>query len=102
MALDLTPEQMEQGRQNFAHATGDLTRRGFMKSMVAAGAVAAAGVDHIVPTRRGPVKQHRPRLEGVGDLPVVIELDRRDQGGRGGPRQRWAAKLTVASPAASR
>src|SRR5437899_1227719 len=39
MALDLTAEQKEQGRQNFAHATGELTRRGFMKSMVAAGAV---------------------------------------------------------------
>jgi predicted dehydrogenase len=40
MALDLTAEQKEQGRQNFAHASGDLTRRGFMKSMAAAGAVA--------------------------------------------------------------
>ena len=40
MAIDLTPEQKEQGRQNFTQATGDLTRRGFMKSMAAAGAVA--------------------------------------------------------------
>jgi predicted dehydrogenase len=41
MAIDLTPEQKEQGRQNFAQATKDLSlsRRGFMKSMVAAGAV---------------------------------------------------------------
>ncbi len=39
MALDLTAEQKEQGKKNFAATTGELTRRGFMKSMAAAGAV---------------------------------------------------------------
>lgn len=39
MALDLTQEQKEQGKKNFATTTGELTRRGFMKSMAAAGAV---------------------------------------------------------------
>jgi len=39
MALDLTAEQREIGKQKFQEATNGLTRRGFMKSMVAAGAV---------------------------------------------------------------
>jgi predicted dehydrogenase len=39
MALDLTAEQKAQGAKNFEQTTGELTRRGFMKSMVAAGAV---------------------------------------------------------------
>lgn len=39
MALDLTQEQKAQGRTNFEQTTGELTRRGFMKSMIAAGAV---------------------------------------------------------------
>jgi predicted dehydrogenase len=76
MALDLTAEQKEQGRQNFAHATGDLTRRGFMKSMVAAGAVvpvaAAAyfGYKSIsAPGEKGPV---RTALIGGGDEGGVL------------------------------
>ena len=28
MALDMTPEQKEQGKQNFSHATADLARSG--------------------------------------------------------------------------
>lgn len=39
MALDLTAEQKATGARNFEQTTGDLTRRGFMKTMVAAGAV---------------------------------------------------------------
>jgi predicted dehydrogenase len=39
MALDLTQEQKAQGRNNFAVATGELTRRGFVKSMAAGTAV---------------------------------------------------------------
>src|SRR5262249_35616219 len=39
MALDLTAEQKAQGAHNFEQTAGDLTRRGFMKSMIAAGAV---------------------------------------------------------------
>ncbi len=38
MALDMTSEQKETGKENFARATEGLTRRGFMKSMVVAGA----------------------------------------------------------------
>jgi predicted dehydrogenase len=52
MALDMTPEQKEQGKQNFSHATADLARadaenkkqgpdrRTFMKSMLWTGAAA--------------------------------------------------------------
>jgi predicted dehydrogenase len=44
MALNLTDDQKALGKANFAEATGELTRRGFMKSMVVAGgAVAVAG-----------------------------------------------------------
>src|SRR2546426_11250925 len=44
MALDLTPDQRELGKANFRDVSGELTRRGFMKSMVVAGgAVAVAG-----------------------------------------------------------
>ena len=39
MALDLTAEQKDTGRRNFEAAAGDLTRRGFMKSMAAGAAV---------------------------------------------------------------
>jgi predicted dehydrogenase len=39
MALDLTAEQKATGAHNFEQTVGDLTRRGFMKSMIAAGAV---------------------------------------------------------------
>jgi predicted dehydrogenase len=38
MAIDVTPEQRETGRENYARTTDGLTRRGFMKSMVIAGA----------------------------------------------------------------
>src|SRR6187200_1049292 len=38
MALDLTAEQKEIGKGNANHAAGELTRRGFMKSMAMAGA----------------------------------------------------------------
>ncbi len=41
MALDLTPEQREIGKANFAHTTDGLTRRGFMKSLAVAGASVA-------------------------------------------------------------
>jgi predicted dehydrogenase len=38
MAIDVTQEQRETGKENYARATEGLTRRGFMKSMVVAGA----------------------------------------------------------------
>jgi predicted dehydrogenase len=40
MAIDLTPEQRTVGKENFDRVTGELTRRGFLKSMaVTAGVV---------------------------------------------------------------
>jgi predicted dehydrogenase len=39
MALDVTPEQRETGKANFARAAEGLTRRGFMKSLAAGAAV---------------------------------------------------------------
>ncbi len=41
MAIDLTPEQRETGTANYVRTTEGLTRRGFMKSMAAAGLAAA-------------------------------------------------------------
>jgi predicted dehydrogenase len=38
MAIDLTPEQRETGRANFARTADGLTRRGFLKSLAVAGA----------------------------------------------------------------
>src|SRR5439155_27323784 len=44
MSLDLTPDQRELGKANFRDVSGELTRRGFMKSLVATGgAIAVAG-----------------------------------------------------------
>ncbi len=39
MALDLTADQKAQGAKNFEQTTGELTRRGFMKTMAAGAAV---------------------------------------------------------------
>ena len=39
MAIDLTQEQRETGKENFARTADGLTRRGFMKSMVAGAAI---------------------------------------------------------------
>src|SRR5262249_49263537 len=39
MALDLTPQQKETGRANFTHVARELSRRGFMKSVVAGATV---------------------------------------------------------------
>lgn len=41
MAIDLNPKQKETGKANFQQVTGDLTRRGFMKSMGVGASVAA-------------------------------------------------------------
>ena len=41
MAIDLTPEQRETGRENYARTAEGLTRRGFMKSLAVAGAAVA-------------------------------------------------------------
>jgi len=41
MAIELTPEQREQGKSNFQNVSQDLSRRGFLKGL-SAGAGAAA------------------------------------------------------------
>ncbi len=41
MAIDLTPEQRDIGRENYVRTTEGLTRRGFMKSLAVAGAAVA-------------------------------------------------------------
>ncbi len=73
MALDLTQEQKQTGRENFTAATGELTRRGFMKSMVAAGAVlpvsAAVYFGYKEWTHGKPV---RTALIGCGDEGGVL------------------------------
>ena len=42
MAIDLNPKQRETGKANFQQVAGDLTRRGFMKSMGVGASVAGA------------------------------------------------------------
>jgi predicted dehydrogenase len=75
MAIDLTPQQRDLGKANFAQATGELTRRGFMKSLVAGGAVvpvaAAAyyGYDSFI---REDFKPLRTALIGTGDEGGVL------------------------------
>ncbi|MEI6687611.1 MAG: twin-arginine translocation signal domain-containing protein, partial [Planctomycetota bacterium] len=41
MAMDLTPEQKEQGKSNFQNVSQDLSRRGFLKGLSAGAGVAA-------------------------------------------------------------
>ncbi|HEY2783618.1 MAG TPA: Gfo/Idh/MocA family oxidoreductase [Fimbriiglobus sp.] len=76
MALDLTEEQRIAGRRNFEEATGELTRRGFMKSMVAAGAVVplTAAVYFGYDSWRGN-KAVRTALVGCGDEGGVLVGD---------------------------
>jgi predicted dehydrogenase len=73
MAIDLTPEQRETGRANFARTTDGLTRRGFLKSLaVAGGAVVpiTAGVYFGYKSLGGkPVKA---ALIGAGDEGGVL------------------------------
>jgi predicted dehydrogenase len=72
MALDLTAEQKELGRVNFQTAAEELTRRGFMKSLVAGAAVVpvAAGVYFGYQSIQGkPVKA---ALIGCGDEGGVL------------------------------
>lgn len=76
MALDLTAEQKETGKQNFAHAAGELTRRGFMKSMAAGAAVlpVSAAVYYGYDQWKGN-KAVRTALIGCGDEGGVLVGD---------------------------
>ena len=73
MALDLTAEQKELGKGNANAAAGELTRRGFMKSMAIAGAglapVAAASYFGYEAWKGKPVKA---ALIGTGDEGGVL------------------------------
>src|SRR5215813_8892993 len=74
MALDLTPEQKEIGKANFHRVVGahGLTRRDFMKGMLAAGAVlpvSAAAYFGYEKLRGNPVKAG---LIGAGDEGGVL------------------------------
>ncbi len=73
MALDLTPEQKAIGKQNFEQASGDLSRRGFMQSMAAAGAVVplSAAVYFGYDSWKGN-KAVRTALIGCGDEGGVL------------------------------
>ena len=76
MALDLTAEQKEIGKANFAHASGELTRRGFMKSMAAGAAVipVSAAVYYGYDQWKGN-KAVRTALIGCGDEGGVLVGD---------------------------
>lgn len=73
MALDLTSEQKDLGRANFAHASADLSRRGFMKSMIAGAAVVpvSAAVYYGYDSWKGN-KAVKTALIGTGDEGGVL------------------------------
>ena len=73
MALDLTPDQKAQGKKNFETTTADLSRRGFMKSMVAGAAVVpvSAAVYFGYQSWKGN-KPVRTALIGCGDEGGVL------------------------------
>ncbi len=73
MALDLTAEQKAQGTKNFAQTTGELSRRGFMKTMVAGAAVVpvSAAVYYGYQSWKGN-KAVKAALIGCGDEGGVL------------------------------
>src|SRR5262245_38864187 len=73
MALDITPEQRELGKATFRDVTGDLTRRGFMKSMAAtAGAVAVVSPAVYFGFKQFDGKPVKAALIGGGDEGGVL------------------------------
>ena len=76
MPLDITAEQKAQGAKNFANTAGDLSRRGFMKSMVAGAAVVpvSAAVYFGYDSWKGN-KAVRTALIGCGDEGCVLVGD---------------------------
>src|SRR5688572_18377803 len=73
MALDLSADEKLYGKANFAEVTGDLTRRGFMKSMaVAGGAVAVAGAAGYFGYQKLDGKPVKAALIGTGDEGGVL------------------------------
>ena len=93
MALDLTAEQKATGRRNFEATAGDLTRRGFMKSMAAGAAVVVASVVAAVHgARGGPVVAH-----ALVEDRTPVDDGAEDERGEGGERclheHRWYREL---------
>jgi predicted dehydrogenase len=73
MALDLTPDEKLYGKANFTEVTHDLTRRGFMKSLVVAGgAVAVAGAAGYFGYQKLGGKPVKAALIGGGDEGGVL------------------------------
>lgn len=73
MALDLTPEQKALGQANFRDVSGELTRRGFMKSMAAAGgAVAVASAAGYFGYQKLSGQPVKAALIGAGDEGGVL------------------------------
>jgi predicted dehydrogenase len=73
MALDLTPEEKLYGKANFTQVADDLTRRGFMKSLVVAGgAVAVAGAAGYFGYQKLGGKPVKAALIGGGDEGGVL------------------------------
>src|SRR5436305_15342387 len=83
MALDLTPEQKEIGKANFQRAVGamaqdappaagGLTRRGFMKGLLAAGAVLPVSAAAYFGYSRLHGRPVRAGLIGAGDEGGVL------------------------------
>lgn len=74
MALDMTPEQREIGKANFQRMVGQhgLTRRDFMKGLLAAGAVLPVSAAVYYGYRRLPGKPVKTGLIGAGDEGGVL------------------------------
>ncbi|MFO0809373.1 MAG: Gfo/Idh/MocA family oxidoreductase [Gemmataceae bacterium] len=73
MALDLSADEKLYGKANFAEVTGDLTRRGFMNSMVVAGgAVAVAGTAGYFGYQKMDGKPIKAAIIGTGDEGGVL------------------------------
>jgi predicted dehydrogenase len=72
MALDLTQEQKQVGRQNFEEVAGELSRRGFMKSVAAAGAIAPVAAATYFGYESIKGKPVKAALIGCGDEGGVL------------------------------
>src|SRR5947209_18173327 len=73
MALDLTPEEKLTGQANFNSVRDDLTRRGFLKSVAAAGGAAAvAGAAGYFGYQKLGGKPVKAAIIGTGDEGGVL------------------------------
>ncbi len=72
MALDMTVEQRELGKKNFEQVSSDLSRRGFMKSMVAGAAVVPVAAGAYFGYEKLQGKPVKAALIGAGDEGGVL------------------------------